>query len=223
MYYKFNKGTPIGGKYGTKINLNFSKINGIKGGSSFLDDNTNTSSQFLSFDKDDLYFSDLNLEVYKKINKDLRLNVVIAMQKYNKDVLEGKTIGEYGIINSYIGVADITYKIKKGHSIRIELQELISKDDSNADKKGEGHWAMALAEYTISPNWFFSIQDMYNHGNYNKEKRLHYINASIGYIKGVNRFEIGYGKKRAGIFCVGGVCKEVPSSNGFNLGVSSSF
>jgi hypothetical protein len=34
---------------------------------------------------------------------------------------------------------------------------------------------------------------------------------------------IGYGKKRAGIFCVGGVCKEVPSSNGFSLTISSSF
>ena len=38
-----------------------------------------------------------------------------------------------------------------------------------------------------------------------------------------NRIEIGYGKKRAGIFCVGGVCKEVPSSNGFSLNISSSF
>ena len=44
-----------------------------------------------------------------------------------------------------------------------------------------------------------------------------------GFIKGANRFEIGYGKKREGIFCVGGVCKLVPSSNGFNLSVSSSF
>ena len=42
-------------------------------------------------------------------------------------------------------------------------------------------------------------------------------------IKGSNRIEIGYGKKRAGIFCVGGVCKEVPSSNGFSLNISSSF
>ena len=82
---------------------------------------------------------------------------------------------------------------------------------------------MALAEYTVSPNWFFSLQDMCNSGNYDKEKRLHYINATVGYIKGVNRFEIGYGKKREGIFCVGGVCKVVPSSNGFNLNISSNF
>ena len=65
---------------------------------------------------------------------------------------------------------------------------------------------------------------MYNYGNYDEEKRLHYVNTSLGFLKGANRFSwIGYGKKRAGIFCVGGICKEVPSSNGFSLNVSSSF
>jgi hypothetical protein len=29
---------------------------------------------------------------------------------------------------------------------------------------------MALAEYTISPNWFFTIQDMYNSGNEDENK-----------------------------------------------------
>ena len=82
---------------------------------------------------------------------------------------------------------------------------------------------MGLIEYTISPHWFFSLQDMYNHGNEITDKQLHYLNISAGFNKGANRFTIGYGKKREGIFCVGGVCKLVPSSNGFSLNVSSSF
>ena len=151
------------------------------------------------------------------------MNFVLSKQKYNKDILEGKTIGEYGIINSIIGIVDIRYKIKKGHTIRFELQELIEKEDENALYHADGDWRMFLAEYTISPNWFFSIQDMYNWGNHYEDQRLHYINTSIGYIQGSNRFEIGYGKKRAGIFCVGGVCREVPSSNGLSLNISSSF
>jgi len=105
----------------------------------------------------------------------------------------------------------------------MELQTLKSEDDPNAEKKGDGDWHMLLAEYTISPNWFFALQDMYNYGNYDQEKRLHYANVSVGFLNGANRFAIGYGKKRAGIFCVGGVCKEVPSSNGFSLNISSSF
>ena len=128
-----------------------------------------------------------------------------------------------GIVSSIIAVADVSYKIKKGHTIRLELQELLSEDDATATNHADGDWHMVLAEYTISPNWFFTIQDMYNYGNYYEEKQLHYVNTSIGFLKGANRFEIGYGKKRAGIFCVGGVCKEVPSSNGFSLNISSSF
>ena len=57
----------------------------------------------------------------------------------------------------------------------------------------------------------------------NTEKQLHYINLDAGFTKGANRFSIGYGKKREGIFCVGGICKFVPSSNGFSLNISSSF
>ena len=30
-----------------------------------------------------------------------------------------------------------------------------------------------------------------------EEKQLHYVNTSIGFMKGANRFEIGYGKKKS--------------------------
>ena len=230
VFYKFNKGTLLGGKYGTKVNVNFSKINGIQGGASFLNDSTNLSSELFSFDQDNLYFQDINIEISKKINKSIVANIVLARQQYNKDVMEGKQIGEYGIFNSSIGVVDLSYKIKKGHTLRVEMQQLFSKQDKDAKKAEDGDWTMVLAEYTISPNWFFSLQDMYNHNlnphfDYDgrNDEPVHYFNASIGYIKGSNRFEIGYGKKRAGIFCVGGVCKEVPSSNGFNVNISSNF
>jgi len=222
IFYKIKKGSLLGGKYGTKLNLNFSRINGLKGGTSILNDNVNFTPEILSFNEE-LYYSDINLEVNKKVNKRIRYNFVIANQTYNKDFLEGKTPGEYGVINSTIGVLDLSYKIKKGHTLRMEVQTLIAKQLETASKKEEGDWVMALAEYTISPNWFFTIQDMYNYGNDDESKRLHYININFGFLKGANRFSIGYGKKREGIFCVGGVCKLVPSSNGLNLNITSSF
>ena len=120
----------------------------------------------------------------------------------------------------------MTYKLSKQNAIRSELQILLAKEEDFLDDNYlEGDWVMGLIEYTINKesDWFFAIQDMYNWGNENINKQLHYINLSGGFIKGVNRFEIGYGKKREGIFCVGGVCKLVPSSNGFNLSVTSSF
>ena len=234
VFYKIQKGALLGGKYGTKLAFNYSRINGLNGGNSFLNDNTDHSPMLISIKNEELYFQDINLEINKKINKKIKANFVIANQTYNKDFLEGKIPGEYGVLNSTILITDISYKIKKGHSLRMEFQMLNSKQledysthggayENGLEKPAEGDWSMGLLEYTISPHWFFTIQDMYNWGNEDVSKQLHYVNLNAGFIKGANRFEIGYGKKREGIFCVGGVCKTVPSSNGFSLSVSSSF
>ena len=222
IFYKFKKGSQLGGKYGTKIAINYSQINALEGGPSFLNDSRTYTPTFINFDEV-LHYQDFNISIAKKINRKLNTNFIFANQTYNKDVLEGKPIGDYGILNSSIVVSDISYKIKEGHTLRIELQSLLSKQIEDGKQQAEGDWSMGLIEYTISPNWFLSIQDMYNYGNENIDKQLHYININAGFIKGANRFEVGYGKKREGIFCVGGVCKTVPSSNGFSLSVSSSF
>ena len=234
VFYKMKKGTLLGGKYGTKLAFNYSRINGLNGGNSFLNDNTEHIPMLISIKNEELYFQDINLEINKKINKKIKANFVIANQTYNKDFLEGHVPGDYGVLNSTILITDVSYKIKKGHSLRIELQMLNSKQledysahggayENGLEEPAEGDWSMGLLEYTISPHWFFTVQDMYNYGNEISEKQLHYLNLTAGFIKGANRFEIGYGKKREGIFCVGGVCKLVPSSNGFNLSISSSF
>ena len=234
VFYKMKKGTLLGGKYGTKLAFNYSRINGLNGGSSFLNDNTEHNPMLISIKNEELYFHDINLEINKKISKKIKANFVIANQTYNKDFLEGHVPGDYGVLNSTILITDVSYKIKKGHSLRIELQMLNSKQledysehggayENGLEEPAEGDWSMGLLEYTISPHWFFTVQDMYNYGNEISEKQLHYLNLTAGFIKGANRFEIGYGKKREGIFCVGGVCKLVPSSNGFNLSISSSF
>ncbi len=234
VFYKLNKNTLLGGKHGTKLAFNYSRINGLNGGSSFLNDDVEHTPMLISIKDEELYFQDVNLEVNKKINKNIRTNFVIANQTYNKDFLEGHVPGDYGVLNSTILIADVSYKLKKGHAVKVELQTLKSKQlenysghggvyENGMEEPAEGDWSMGLIEYTISPHWFFSLQDMYNRGNEISEKQLHYLNISAGFIKGANRFEIGYGKKREGIFCVGGVCKLVPSSNGFSLNISSSF
>ena len=222
IFYKFKKGSRLGGKYGTKIAINYSQINALEGGPSFLNDSRTHTPTFINFDEV-LHYQDFNISVAKKINRKFNTNFIFANQTYNKDVLEGKPIGDYGILNSTILVSDISYKIKDGHTIRLELQSLMSSQIEDGKQPKEGDWSMSLLEYTISPHWFLSIQDMYNYGNEDINKQLHYVNINAGFIKGANRFEIGYGKKREGIFCVGGVCKTVPSSNGFSLSVSSSF
>ena len=234
VFYKFQKESLLGGKYGTKLALNYSRINGLNGGNSFLNDNAEHTPMLISIKNEELYFNDINLTINKKLNSNTEANFVVANQTYNKDLLEGHVPGDYGVLNSTILIADLSYEIKQGHSLRMELQNLISNQledystsgggyENGMEEPAEGDWGMALLEYTVSPHWFFTVQDMYNYGNEIEEKQLHYLNLTAGFIKGANRFEIGYGKKREGIFCVGGICKLVPSSNGFSVNISSSF
>ena len=234
VFYKFQKESLLGGKYGTKLALNYSRINGLNGGNSFLNDNAEHTPMLISIKNEELYFNDINLTINKKLNSNTEASFVVANQTYNKDLLEGHVPGDYGVLNSTILIADLSYEIKQGHSLRMELQNLISNQledystsgggyENGMEEPAEGDWGMALLEYTVSPHWFFTVQDMYNYGNEIEEKQLHYLNLTAGFIKGANRFEIGYGKKREGIFCVGGICKLVPSSNGFSVNISSSF
>ena len=79
---------------------------------------------------------------------------------------------------------------------------------------------MALIEANLN-QFFFSIQDLYNYGH--PENAVHYYSFTAGVIKNAHRLELRYGKVRAGLFCVGGVCREVPASNGFSINLTSSF
>ena len=221
--YTFKKKSKLGGKYGTQVAVNYSRINGLNGGPSELTLNRDHTPMFFSVINEELYFRDLNFDLKKKISKKVKVMLNYLDVIYNKDVIEGKIIGKN--VHARIGIAEVNYKIKPKHTLRSEFQYL-SVDKNNEYYKDQGDWVMGLVEYTFSPHWFFAFVDQYN-GGYNSEGKtyeaVHYLNISCGYSKGTNRFELGYGKVREGIFCVGGVCRNVPSSNGFTLNITSSF
>ena len=221
--YTFKKKSKLGGKYGTQFGINYSRINGLNGGPSELTINRDHTPMFFSVINEELYFRDLNFDLKKKISKKVKVMLNYLDMIYNKDVIEGKIIGKN--VHARIGIAEVNYKIKPKHTLRSEFQYL-SIDKSDEYYKDQGDWVMGLLEYTFSPHWFFAFADQYN-GGYTSEGKtyeaVHYLNISCGYSKGTNRFELGYGKVREGIFCVGGVCRNVPSSNGFTLNITSSF
>ncbi len=221
--YTFKKKSKLGGKYGTQVAVNYSRINGLNGGPSELTINRDHTPMFFSVINEELYFRDLNFDLKKKISKKVKVMLNYLDVIYNKDIIEGKIIGKN--VHAKIGIAEVNYKIKPKHTLRSEFQYL-SVDKSNEYYKDQGDWVMGLLEYTFSPHWFFAFVDQYN-GGYTREGKtyeaVHYLNISCGYSKGTNRFELGYGKVREGVFCVGGVCRNVPSSNGFTLNITSSF
>jgi len=112
------------------------------------------------------------------------------------------------------------YKVNKNHSLRIELQELRTNKGKGRDK---GDWATAVIEYNYKSNWFFGIMDQYNYSNPEKDLQIHYIIGTVGYVQGSTRFTVSYGRQRVGLFCVGGVCRNVPASNGLTFSFTQSF
>jgi hypothetical protein len=98
----------------------------------------------------------------------------------------------------------------------MEAQTLFTRQD-------RGNWVTFLAEYTVSPNWFFAALNQYNIGNPDAAARLNYPFVTVGYVKESTRISISYGRQRAGIFCVGGVCRQVPASSGLSVTISTSF
>jgi len=217
IMYKFKKETLFGGKYGTNISLNFSRLNNIK---QTIPSDTNVigASGTYGYESDffkvgnDLYFQDFNAEINKKFSKKFSANFIYQNLIYNSYVLRKG----HGTVYSNVGIVDMLYKINDKNAVHIEMAALFTKQDL-------GNWAMLQVEYSIAPKWFFSISNQYNYGNEDKSKQIHYYTGAIAYAKGGNRIQLGYGKQRQGIMCVGGVCRNVPASNGFILAISSSF
>ncbi|MDE7357033.1 MAG: hypothetical protein K2M74_01195, partial [Bacteroidales bacterium] len=142
-----------------------------------------------------------------------KMPLMDMFELYNQAVVEGH--GDPRVY-AHIAVGDFTYMFLKKHAIRLELQYLHTK-------QAEQDWLMGTLEYTLAPSWFVSVSDQWNVGNIDKSKRYHYYYVSATYVHDATRIQLSYGKVRAGILCAGGVCREVPASNGVMLTMSSSF
>ena len=216
--YTIPKKSKLGGKYGTKLNVNYSIVHGLDkkpvdwifpGEPSGTDGYT---AGFFSWGP--LYFQDFNFTIAKKINKKWKLILQYVNLIYNIEVIEGHP--GWPQVYANIGVADVTYRITSKKSLHFEYQHLFTQQD-------RGDWAMMLVEFNIAPKWFFSIQDQYNYGNPETSMRLHYFTGNIAFVQGPSRISLSYGRQREGLLCVGGVCRQVPASNGFSLTLSTTF
>lgn len=216
LYYNLKRGSKLGGKYGTKMNLVFStsysldttSLSGVDG---FVYGYQRNSWGF----GETLNVQDISFEVERKFTKTFKAKAMYMNLQFNTSSTPVTTDFK-GIVYADIFVLETQIKTAKRQSLRTEFQALFTEQD-------KGDWATVVAEYTWSPHWFASIIDQYNFGNQDEAKRVHYLYGSAGYINGPHRLSIGYGKRREGIFCVGGVCRAVPASSGLEVTFTSSF
>ncbi|HWY09760.1 MAG TPA: DUF6029 family protein [Bacteroidia bacterium] len=248
MQYKVKKGTLLGGKYGMEITVNYSQANGLK--QYGVNDSTtnmtlyktkwdfseltsnnkvvNTPSGTIVTNNDNLkYYHDFFVEINKKFNKKFKATFMYGNQFYNRNVIQFNAPNAgYKNLRTDLGLIDLTYKYKSSSSIRLEMQGLFTPDqkvETNSNLVAKGNWATALVEWWPNSNFFMAVYDQYNYGNPNEKLKIHYYLGTMGYNSGPHRITVSYGKQSAGIFCVGGVCRVVPASNGLTLSITSSF
>lgn len=236
VQYKIKKDTWLGGKYGMDITLNGSMFWGT--------DTTNLKPSEDSVRNykyrtnisgvGDKYFHDFNIEINKKFTKKLKGTFMYSNQYLNQAIVQYGTPDkeEHPDVLSNIFVLDLTYRYKMGSAIRFETQLFLADykkdhiDSLSFEKRvagNTGSWVTAALEWTPNSKWFVVLMDQYNYENPLEFKKLHYYYAGITYVSGPTRVTVSYGRQRQGIFCAGGVCRQVPAFSGLSLEITTSF
>ena len=217
VMYKFKKGTLLGGEYGTDIHLNSSMVYGLD---TTVTGGAGTEGYTVNSGLGQTLYGDISVEVAKKLSKAVKLTTTYAYQVFNP-VVENEP---GSLHHNHIVVADLLWKVNKNHALRFEAEWLGSDShydagDPEHNDRRAGDWLMGLVEWNMGSHWFVSASDQwaYNDGVGN------YYNLSVGYTSGATRLQVGYGKQREGMLCIGGVCRTVPASNGLTFSLTTSF
>ena len=225
--YMIPRGSPLGGKYGTRLNFNSAISNSID--KSVLEDGTRGLKGTQGYISDYLklgsirYFQDLNASISHKFSKKYKSQITFYHLEYNKTVLNDgvgditilENPGMDSVININAMVWENQFKIPNGQTIRSELQLALADGF-------RGDMAMALVEWTINHDWTLALQDIFNYGHPTPSRRIHYPILSLIHFNGPTRVQIGYGRQQQGVFCVGGVCRVVPPSSGLSISLTTS-
>ena len=212
--YNFARRTPLGGKYGTKLKVNFSHVRSLD--KEDVDAAVGTSlygtkgykSKFFKVGGE-TYYQDINVQMEKKLTKAFKLNLMYMNQRFNDAVIRQE---DNGMIKSHMAVAEGKYQFNNKLTLRAEAQYLATKQD-------EGDWTYGLLELSVLPYFMFTVSDMWNNG----ESNVHYYMGSVTFNYKAHRLMAGYGRTRAGYNCSGGVCRYVPATRGFQMSYNFNF
>jgi hypothetical protein len=212
--YKLPKKSFFGGKYGTDLDVEYSAIRSLD--TIDLNDKATTdqgyNTKLLGMGQTN-YFQQATFEIQHKFSSDFRLIAQYDYEYYDKTIIQDELAPN---IISNVGVLDGYYAISSAHTLHMELQGMQTMQD-------QGNWAFGLVEYNFGSDFFIGALDEYNYGDPDPSLRLHYFTITGGYMHNALHITVGYGKQRQGILCIGGVCREIPASDGFTLSITNSF
>ena len=200
LFYLISKKTNLGGKYGTRVAVNYSK--------QFANSFAVNNSFKLLYKSENMVYRDFNLEVDKKWNQQWKT----ILSYINLNMENYFLVPDYEAQKLNIVVADVQYKIKPTKSLRIELQHLWAETQSK-------NWYALHSEYSVAPGWSVFISDMVNYSG----NTIHYPNGGIQLNIKSTSLQLNYGRNREGYKCSGGICRWVPAYTGFGFSLTTNF
>ena len=209
VFYTFKKGSTLGGKYGTKIALNFAYWAGLD--AEYNVENKWYKAKFIG--SGPKLFRDINLEVKKKWSTQWSSAFTFQNVIVDKGIVQGGPLGIEDPIHATIAVVETTKKFDKGKSLRAVAQHLWTKKDRK-------NWMAGVLEYNLSSSLAVYAADSYNYGG---DGKIHYYSFGGSYSKNNLRFGLNYGRQRGGLICIGGVCRYVPENTGLTANLNITF
>ena len=144
------------------------------------------------------------------------------MVTYNQSVYEGKDPKKIDNVKTFTPFGDVTYKINRKNSIRLESQMLNTEQDL-------GSFYHGILEWNNSPKYTVAISNMINTNPVRvvnptlANQVLYYPGVFVKYNVKTTSFTASYVKQVEGINCTGGICRLDPAFSGLRFTLSTQF
>ncbi|MFK8267724.1 DUF6029 family protein [Capnocytophaga cynodegmi] len=219
LFYEAEAGSFLGGATGASFAINGSYWAGLKN-----DIKTTTRKDKYGVEIEEIelntpligigekYYHDIAIEYRKSFTDNFTTVFSYLNQYYNSLPIVQKPY----IVKAHTISAEGMYFLSDTQSVRLEMQHQWANEDLK-------NWIGNTLEYIPNARWSFFVSDLYNYGNDEKDKRIHYYNIGTSFSYKTTHIALSYGRQRGGILCVGGICRIVPEAAGLTLNITTNF
>lgn len=167
-------------------------------------------------------FNEKFFQVEHKFNRKWKGKLGLQMVEYNQSVYEGKDPKKIDNVKTFTPFGEVTYKINRKNSIRLESQMLNTEQDL-------GSFYHGIIEWNNSPKYTLAISNMINTNPVRvvnptlANQVLYYPGVFVKYNVKTTSFTAAYVKQVEGINCTGGICRLEPAFSGLRFTLSTQF